>query len=78
MLADGFNAQFKNDSILGVGGRLGWLAFPTLLTYFSGGYTQAHFNSVSFLTQPMRTSVGLFQKAKLEVAGSWAPATNMR
>src|SRR5436190_15514096 len=26
-----------------VGGRIGWLAFPQLLTYFSGGYTEAKF-----------------------------------
>jgi outer membrane immunogenic protein len=30
-----------------VGGRIGWLVTPTVLTYFSGGYTQAHFDSVS-------------------------------
>jgi outer membrane immunogenic protein len=26
-----------------VGGRIGWLAFPSLLTYFSAGYTEARF-----------------------------------
>jgi outer membrane immunogenic protein len=32
----------------GVGGRIGWLVTPTVLTYLSGGYTQAHFDSVTF------------------------------
>jgi outer membrane immunogenic protein len=32
----------------GAGGRIGWLVTPTVLTYFSGGYTQAHFDGVSF------------------------------
>ena len=31
-----------------VGGRIGWLVTPQLLTYFSGGYTEAHFNQVNF------------------------------
>jgi outer membrane immunogenic protein len=35
----------------GAGGRIGWLVTPTVLTYFSAGYTQAHFNSVSFSDQ---------------------------
>jgi outer membrane immunogenic protein len=30
----------------GAGGRIGWLVTPTVLTYVSAGYTQAHFNSV--------------------------------
>jgi outer membrane immunogenic protein len=46
------NSNFFGDEKLtstwGAGGRIGWLAFPTLLTYFSAGYTQAHFDSVNF------------------------------
>jgi outer membrane immunogenic protein len=30
-----------------IGGRLGWLVDPDILTYFSGGYTQARFSSES-------------------------------
>jgi outer membrane immunogenic protein len=30
------------------GGRIGVVVFPGLLTYFSGGYTQARFDSVNF------------------------------
>jgi outer membrane immunogenic protein len=38
----------KQSSSWAAGGRIGWLAFPTLLTYFSAGYTQAHFDGVNF------------------------------
>jgi outer membrane immunogenic protein len=38
----------KLSSSWAVGGRVGWLAFPTLLTYFSGGYTEATFDRVDF------------------------------
>jgi outer membrane immunogenic protein len=31
-----------------IGGRIGYLATPQLLAYFSGGYTQAHFDQVNF------------------------------
>ncbi len=30
------------------GGRIGYLVTPNLMSYVDGGYTQAHFNSVSF------------------------------
>ena len=40
-----------------VGGRIGWLVTPTVLTYFSGGYTQAHFDSVSFNALPAQRSL---------------------
>ena len=32
----------KLDSQWSVGGRVGYLVLPQLLTYVSGGYTQAH------------------------------------
>jgi outer membrane immunogenic protein len=35
----------KMSSAWAVGGRIGWLAFPGLLTYFSAGYTEAKFDS---------------------------------
>jgi outer membrane immunogenic protein len=28
------------------GGRIGWLVTPTVLTFFSGGFTQAHFGQI--------------------------------
>lgn len=42
------NGDEKLSSSWAVGGRVGWLAFPTLLTYFSGGYTEATFGRVDF------------------------------
>jgi outer membrane immunogenic protein len=41
--------QFKNDYSWAVGARIGYVALPGLLTYFNGGYTQAHFQGTNFL-----------------------------
>jgi outer membrane immunogenic protein len=48
-----YNSQFfaragemKQTSAWAVGGRIGWLATPQILTYVNGGYTQARFSSV--------------------------------
>jgi len=38
----------KMSSAWAVGGRIGWLVTPQLLTYFSAGYTEATFNQVNF------------------------------
>src|SRR5260221_3406610 len=40
--------QEKLSSRWAVGGRIGWLVTPQLLTYFSGGYTEAKFDRVDF------------------------------
>ena len=40
-----------------VGGRIGYLVVPQLLTYFSGGYTQARFNQVD-MTAPGVAVIG--------------------
>jgi outer membrane immunogenic protein len=37
----------KQDSQWAVGGRAGYLVLPQLLTYVSGGYTQAHWTSTT-------------------------------
>ena len=39
--------QEKMSSAWSVGGRVGWVALPGLLTYFSGGYTEATFDRVN-------------------------------
>ena len=36
------------SSAWSVGGRVGWLITPSLLTYFSGGYTEATFDQQNF------------------------------
>jgi outer membrane immunogenic protein len=40
----------KMSSAWSVGARLGWLAFPSLLTYFSAGYTQSTFDRTNFVS----------------------------
>jgi outer membrane immunogenic protein len=42
--AIGLVGDEKMSSAWAAGGRIGWLAFPSLLTYFSAGYTQATFD----------------------------------
>jgi outer membrane immunogenic protein len=42
--AVGLVGDEKMSSAWSVGGRIGWLAFPSLLTYFSAGYTEATFD----------------------------------
>jgi outer membrane immunogenic protein len=46
----GFNliGNEKMSSAWSVGGRIGWLVTPSLLTYFSAGYTEATFDRVDF------------------------------
>ena len=39
--------DFANENMnnqWAVGGRIGWVPFPNLMTFVSGGYTQAHFD----------------------------------
>jgi outer membrane immunogenic protein len=49
--------QEKLDQKWAIGGRIGWLVTPSLLTYFTGGYTQAHYNRVDFAIFPAVTSL---------------------
>jgi outer membrane immunogenic protein len=62
----GFNhtGQFRNDYSWAVGGRIGYVALPGLLTYFNGGYTEAHFEGTNFLdtslpAAPLATGISL-------------------
>jgi outer membrane immunogenic protein len=41
-------APEKETTSWAVGVRGGWLVTPKFLTYFSGGYTQAHFNQLTY------------------------------
>ena len=47
--AQGAFGYEKLDSQWSGGGRIGVLVTPQLLTYFSAGYTEAHYNSVNLL-----------------------------
>jgi outer membrane immunogenic protein len=55
-------ANEKMTSAWSVGGRVGWLVFPSLLTYFSGGYTEAMFNRQDFFVNlpGVSTPAGFF------------------
>jgi outer membrane immunogenic protein len=46
----GLYGQEKLSSQWSVGGRVGALITPQLLTYFSAGYTEAHFDQVNLLS----------------------------
>jgi len=48
----------KEKTFWDAGGRIGWLITPDILSYFSGGYSQAHFDGInlqSFGAGPMST-----------------------
>jgi outer membrane immunogenic protein len=55
----GYTGQIKNDWSWSVGGRIGYVALPGLLTYFNGGYTQANLNQVDYVIASTGTAVGL-------------------
>jgi outer membrane immunogenic protein len=45
---DFFNSGSESEKwAWGAGARIGYLVSPTFLTYFSGGYTQAHFDQLN-------------------------------
>src|SRR5439155_19920029 len=82
-----FSGQEKVDSQWAVGGRIGWLMSPNLLTYFSGGYTEAHLNGVGNFFSPVvgfagtplgaalpgRTVQGWFLGSGVEYQSGWIP-----
>lgn len=76
-----FAGSEKMRSAWSAGMRLGWLVTPTFLTYFSGGYTEAHFGAVNFtelgiptpLSFASRTYNGYFLGAGDEYALSFLP-----
>lgn len=45
----GYIGQLKNDWSWAVGGRIGYVALPGLLTYFNGGYTQSNWTQVNYV-----------------------------
>jgi outer membrane immunogenic protein len=52
----GFFGTEKESSSWAVGGRIGYLIVPSVLAYFNGGYTQAHFDAIT-LTSGANPSV---------------------
>ena len=80
------SARERVDSQWAVGGRIGWLMSPNLLTYFSGGYTEATLNGISDFAIPPalgggllglglqgRTVQGWFLGSGVEYQSGWIP-----
>jgi outer membrane immunogenic protein len=78
----------KNDWSWSAGGRIGYVALPGLLTYFNGGYTQAHLNQTNYfdsfpgdagfgtytgMVMPSQTRGGYFLGGGTEYAVSQVP-----
>jgi outer membrane immunogenic protein len=76
----------KLRSAWAVGGRIGWLANPQLLTFISAGYTEARFGDVNYISAlfpatgsptglqlPGRTHQGWFLGSGVEYALGWLP-----
>jgi outer membrane immunogenic protein len=60
-LGQGVIGDEKMSSAWSAGGRLGWVALPNFMTYFSAGYTEATFDRFNFLNSfPPFTSAGTF------------------
>ena len=74
----GYTGKLSNDYSWAVGGRIGFVALPGLLTYFNGGYTQGHFKGVNYLDGATAGSLVLHRIVKLGTAGSSAAAPNIR
>jgi outer membrane immunogenic protein len=74
-----------------IGARVGWVPLPGLLTFVSGGYTQAHFNGVAFtnlftgdglgtptgIVMDGRTYHGWFIGGGEEYAFNWLPVPGL-
>jgi outer membrane immunogenic protein len=75
--ADGaLTGHERLTSAWAVGGRIGYLITPSILTYVSGGYTEARFSGADLLTGfsvPARTYSGWFLGGGYEYNLSWLP-----
>lgn len=57
--AFGFNGGFRSDWSWAVGGRIGYVALPGLLTYVNGGWTEANFTQTNFVDAATGLPTGL-------------------
>ena len=48
LLASNLTGQYRSDYSWSVGGRIGYVVVPSLLTYFNGGYTQSHSKGTNY------------------------------
>ena len=54
-----FVNSVKNDWSWAAGGRIGYIALPSLLTYVNAGYAQANFTGTDFVSGANGTSTGV-------------------
>jgi outer membrane immunogenic protein len=75
-LGFGFNqvGRQKQDWSWAVGGRIGYLIVPQLLTYVSAGYTQAHWKTVDYSSAAFPGSAPNFTTAGYQ-RGGWFVGT---
>jgi outer membrane immunogenic protein len=83
-MGDSTIGRLSNDWSWAVGGRVGYLVTPSVLSYFNAGYTQAHFKQVDFYGEapplaftggsiPAQTFDGFFVGAGIEYAFDGLP-----
>jgi outer membrane immunogenic protein len=60
----GFSGEIKGPWAWGVGGRAGYLIGPALLTYWTGGFTQARFDQVNYSDAQTSAATGLVLPAQ--------------
>jgi len=75
---NGFYGEEKLSSSWAAGGRIGYVVMPQLLAYFSGGYTQAHFDQLNVAnlagwSVASHTYDGYFLGSGYEYGLGWLP-----
>lgn len=65
-----FSGKSNNDSTWFVGARAGWLMTPSVLNYWSVGYTQTHFGGSNLTDTAGITLPGVFHRNDYS-AGGW-------
>jgi outer membrane immunogenic protein len=77
--------RIKNDWSWSIGGRVGYLVAPNVLTYVNGGFTQTHFKEVGIfdiarndggftgIALPQETFDGVFIGGGVEYSFDWLP-----
>jgi outer membrane immunogenic protein len=77
---NGLSGEEKNNWTWAAGGRVGYLPWDSLLVFFSGGYTQANFEQVNFVTFTGAPSIlqankydGWFLGSGYEYRFDWLP-----
>lgn len=84
----GVVGTYKETGVWAVGGRVGLLVTPRILTYFDGGYTQAHFDQANYnlaipgggfsgVSLASHTYEGWFVGSGFEYAFDWLPVSGL-